>query len=153
MSGGSLDLLLRHHAIVRCSCNQACGCGAAWRDRPHWASCHCRVCRSCCWASSSSTAVAAEAAPFAAEQEREDCTPQQLDQALTDQCVADEQERLNQEQPPEEALSSWRAALLWSMGVGNFPQWVGTAPPWLPGSHYGPEVAHCRTTSGTCSGR
>lgn len=68
-------------------------------------------------------AAAAEAAAYAAateeEEEEEDCTPEQLDQALTDQCAADELERLEQEQPPEEARSSWRAALLWSMGVDN----------------------------------
>jgi hypothetical protein len=64
-------------------------------------------------------AAAAEAAAYAAEQEEEDSTPEQLDQALTDQCAADEQERLTQEQPPGEARSSWRAALLWSMGVEN----------------------------------
>ena len=68
-------------------------------------------------------AAAAEAAAYAAateeEEEEEDCTPEQLDQALTDQCAADEQERLEQEQPPQEARSSWRAALLWSMGVEN----------------------------------
>mgnify|MGYP001810069710 CR=1 FL=1 len=64
-------------------------------------------------------AAAAEAAAYAAEQEEQDCTPEQLDQALTDQSAADEQEQLEQEQPPEEARSSWRAALLWSMGVEN----------------------------------
>ena len=74
-------------------------------------------------AAAAGPAAAAEAAAYAAateeEEEEEDCTPEQLDQALTDQCAADELERLEQEQPPEEARSSWRAALLWSMGVEN----------------------------------
>jgi hypothetical protein len=70
-------------------------------------------------AESAAAAAGPAAAAYAAEQEEEDCTPEQLDQALTDQCAADEQERLEQEQPPAEARSSWRAALLWSMGVEN----------------------------------
>jgi hypothetical protein len=70
-------------------------------------------------AADAAAAAAAEAAAYAAQQEEEDCTPEQLDQALTDQSAADEQERLEQEQPPGEARCSWCAALLWSMGVDN----------------------------------
>jgi hypothetical protein len=65
----------------------------------------------------SAAAAVAAAQQDEGEQEDEECTPEQLGAALRQQEAADEKERQQQEQPPEEAKSSWRAALLWSMGV------------------------------------